>query len=238
MRRMKPMTDDKHKCLKGLYFIFNIGPDGFSEIPLWFEGIMANGAGIIQVRGKEVHAGKLASMTWEVIKLAKRYGTIVIVNDFPEIARATKADGVHLGAKDAPIKNARRFLGKDFIIGATVRNVEQAGRAISAGADYIAVGSIFKSPTKPSAPVVGLDAITSIKREFPDIPLCAIGGISVENIMSVKEVGADMAAVISAIVTAANPEKTAFKLSAALSVRFPDIEEEGLCEFDIDDVDD
>jgi thiamine-phosphate diphosphorylase len=232
------MLDDKRKCLKGLYFIFNIGQDGFNEIPLWLEGIMANGAGIIQVRGKDIHTDKLASMTCDVIRLAKRYDGIVIVNDYPEIARAAKAHGVHLGAKDTSIIKARNLLGGDFIIGATVRNVEQAGRAIRAGADYIAVGSVFKSPTKPSAPVVGLDVIASVKRRFPGTPLCAIGGINTENIMSVKQAGADMAAVISAITTAANPEKTAFKLSAVLSARLPTIEEEDLCEFDDADLDD
>jgi thiamine-phosphate diphosphorylase len=235
---MAPMTKTNREKLKGLYFILNLGPGGFSDVPIWLEGVIANGARIIQVRAKEIHPVKLVSIAREVIRLADRYEASVIVNDFPEVARDSGAFGVHLGVRDFSIPKAKHIIGRDAVVGATVRNVNQAGRAIGAGADYVAVGSVFKSPTKPSTPVVGLDTLEIVRDQFPDVPMCAIGGINLGNILSVIETGADMAAVVSAIAGADNPEKAAFALSTVFASRFPSAEEEDLDEFGSDDVED
>ncbi len=203
--------------LKGLYLIMNFGEAGFREIPLWFEGVIANGARIVQVRGKEIHPAKLTAIAREVVEIGKRYDATVIVNDHPDVAAKTGAHGVHLGASDIVVASARISLGRKGIIGVTVRDAEQAAAAFAAGADYVAVGSIFKSPTKPKAPVVGVKTLEAVKSRFPSMPVCAIGGINGENIREVLNTGVDMCAVVSAISSAPNPEKAAFSLACAFT---------------------
>jgi thiamine-phosphate diphosphorylase len=205
------------KRLKGLYFILNLGRDDFGEIPLWFEGVIANGARIIQVRGKKMHPAKLTSMVRQVMRIAARYNALVIVNDFPGVARDAAAQGVHLGDEDMDIADAKWVVGGRGIIGATVRDLKHAAKAFKAGADYIAVGSIFRSPTKPAAKVVGIPVLEEIKHGFPNSPVCAIGGINADNIDQVLKTGVDMVAVVSAIASAQNPEKAAMSLAAAFS---------------------
>jgi thiamine-phosphate diphosphorylase len=205
------------KLLKGLYFILNVGKGGFREVPMWLEGVMANGARIIQVRGKGIHPSKLASIAADVVEIAARYNALVIINDHPDIAAKAHAHGVHLGAKDASIAEAKAELSGKGIVGVTVRNPRQAAKAFDAGADYVAVGSIFKSPTKPDVKIVGLETAEAVKLKFPDSPVCAIGGINEENIIDVLKTGVDMYAVISAIASAENPEKAAFSLSCAFA---------------------
>ena len=233
------ISADKKNRLKGLYFILNIGSEEYGDIPLWFEGIMANGARIIQVRGKDVHPLQLAAVTRDVVRIAKRYNATVIVNDFPAIAIETGARGVHLGAKDKSILDAKAELGPDGIVGATVRSVKQASDAVKAGADYIACGSIFKSPTKPSVKIVGVDVLAQVKDAFPDFPVCAIGGITLENVNDVLATGVDMVAVISGIASARVPEKAAMAYSAAFELQsFLAEAVEEMDEYSDDDFDD
>ncbi len=225
--------------LKGLYFILNTGTGGFHEIPHWFEGIIANGARIIQVRGKEVHPIKLTAITSEVVKIANKYKAVVIVNDLPDVAVESGAHGVHLGAKDKSIADAKTRLGKNGIVGATVRSVKQASKAIDAGADYIACGSVFRSSTKPSVKVVGMDTLTAVKKAFPDFPVCAIGGITLENIGDVLSADVDMAAVISGIASHSNPEKAAMAFTTAFDMqKFKHDRSMEPAEFEYDDFND
>ena len=236
---MQMISADKKNRLKGLYFILNIGPGESGDIPLWLEGIMAHGARIIQVRGKDVHPLQLAAVTRDVVRIAKRYNATVIVNDFPAIALETGAHGVHLGTKDKSILDAKAELGTERIVGATVRNVKKALDAVNAGADYIACGSIFKSPTKPSVKIIGIDTLAEIKDACPDFPVCAIGGITLENVNDVLGTGVDMVAVISGIASARIPEKAAMAYSAAFELqRFLTKAEEEMDEYCDDDLDD
>lgn len=230
---------DKIKRLKGLYFILNISSGESGDIPLWLEGIMANGVRIIQVRGKDVHPLQLAAVTRDVVRIAKRFNITVVVNDFPAIALETGAHGVHLGAKDKSISDAKAELGKDGIVGATVRTVKQASRAVNAGADYVACGSMFKSPTKPSVRIVGVDILAQVKDAFPDFPVCAIGGITLENVNDVLATGVDMVAVISGIASARSPEKAAMAYSASFELQsFLAKAAEEKVEYSDDDLDD
>lgn len=229
---------DMKNRLKGLYFILNIGAGGFHEVPHWFEGVIANGARIIQVRGKDVHPIKLTVITNEVVRIAKRYKAIVIVNDLPDVAVETGAHGVHLGAKDKSIADAKARLAKNGIVGATVRGVKQASKAIDAGADYIACGSVFKSHTKPSVKVVGLRTLRAVKKAFPDFPVCAIGGITFKNIGDVLSCDVDMAAVISGIASDSNPEKAAMAFTTAFDMQKFKSNMMEVDPFEYDDLDD
>lgn len=125
---------------------------------------------------------------------------LFIVNDRVDIAMASGADGVHLGQSDIPLETARRLMGDDAIIGISVDNVEQAVAAEEGGADYVGVGAVFRTSTKPDAMQgVGLGAVFEV-RQAVDIPVVAIGGINRGNIQDVIRAGADSAAVVSAVV--------------------------------------
>ena len=131
-----------------------------------------------------------------------------IINDRIDLAMAIGADGVHLGQEDLPLKDARRLLGKDKLIGISVQTVEQAIEAEEDGADYVAVSAIFPTATKPNASALGLELIGEIKGAV-GIPVVAIGGINAENVAQIGSAGADCIAVVSAVVAADNISEAA-----------------------------
>jgi thiamine-phosphate diphosphorylase len=123
------------------------------------------------------------------------------VNDRVDIALAVGADGVHLGQEDLPIEIARKLLGRKKVIGLTVHSLAEARQALAAGADYLGVGPIFATLTKPDAgPPAGIQLIRQIKRAVK-IPLVAIGGINLANAPEVIRAGADGLCAISAVVS-------------------------------------
>ena len=170
------------------------------SIPGQVEEMARGGARFIQIRAKSMASGRFLSATVEALKIAKRFGSKLIVNDCVDIAIAVGADGVHLGQADLPPKYARDLLGNDAIIGYSTHTVVQAVEAVSAPIDYIAVGPVFPTATKEDHdPVVGLDIVSLVRQAIGDFPLVAIGGITFENARSVIEAGADSVAVIGAL---------------------------------------
>lgn len=158
------------------------------------------GADVVQLRMKDADGGEMLRQAEMIRKTADEMCKLFIVNDRVDVAIASCADGVHLGQSDIPVDVARRLMGDDAIIGASVDNVEQAVAAVEAGADYVGVGAIFKTSTKPDAAQgIGLGPIFEI-REAVDVPIVAIGGINRGNIQDVIRAGADAAAVVSAVV--------------------------------------
>jgi len=160
--------------------------------------VISGGATVIQVREK---ASSTLSFLNRAIKMRKIIGkkAFFIVNDRVDIAIASGADGVHLGQEDLPIAFARKIMGEDKIIGISTHSIEQAQKAEKEGADYVAVGPIFSTQTKPnSGPPKGVEIISEVKRKV-NIPVVAIGGINRENVGEVIRAGADGVAVISAV---------------------------------------
>ena len=158
------------------------------------------GADAVQLRMKHSDGREMLEQALEIRKVADEYCRFFFVNDRVDIAMASGADGVHLGQSDIPLEVARDLMGETAIIGISVDNVDQAIAAAEGGADYIGIGSIFNTSTKPDAKQgVGLGAIYEI-REAVDIPIVAIGGINRGNIQDVVRAGADAAAVVSAVV--------------------------------------
>lgn len=154
-----------------------------------------HGGRLLQIRLKNRSAKECARLTFE---LKGRFPQmVVIINDRADIAISAGADGVHLGDEDLSI-SAVRQLSEKLIVGKTVRNLSSARLAIREGADYLGVGSIFKSPTKPSAKVVGIDTLKKISSYF-DKPVLAIGGIDLHNFAEVLSAGASALSVISAV---------------------------------------
>ena len=170
------------------------------------------GADAVQLRMKHSDGREMLEQALEIRKVADEYCRFFFVNDRVDIAMASGADGVHLGQTDMPLEKARDLMGETAIIGVSVDNVEQAIAAAEGGADYIGVGSIFRTNTKPDAKQsVGLGAIYEI-RQAVDIPIVAIGGINRGNIQDVIRAGADSAAVVSAVVAQDDIKASAHEL--------------------------
>ena len=170
------------------------------------------GADAVQLRMKHSDGREMLEQAMEIRKVADEFCKFFFVNDRVDIAMASGADGVHLGQSDIPLEVARDLMGETAIIGISVDNVDQAIAAAEGGADYIGIGSIFNTSTKPDAKQgVGLGAIYEI-RQAVDIPIVAIGGINRGNIQDVVRAGADAAAVVSAVVAQDDIKSAAHEL--------------------------
>jgi len=134
------------------------------------------------------------------------------VNDYLDIALAADADGLHVGQGDFPVEIARKLLPMDKILGCSVTTLEQAEAAVADGADHLGVGSMYPTPTKTTAKVIGLEILRQIRQKM-SLPLIAIGGITCDNTAEVKAAGADAVAVISAVLGAKEPAEAARQIT-------------------------
>lgn len=175
---------------------------------------LQGGARIIQLRDKEATTRQLVEYAQSLRTLTREYGALLIINDRLNVALAVEADGVHLGQDDLPVALARRIGGERLIIGVSAETVEEALRAEADGADYLGVGPMFATDTKPDAGVpVGPERLRAIK-ERVSIPVFGIGGITLQNAPQVLMAGADGICVISAIFTAPEPVQATRQLVA------------------------
>jgi thiamine-phosphate pyrophosphorylase len=158
------------------------------------------GASLVQLREKEGSAAEFYAQAAEALGIARQRGLKIIINDRVDIALVLKADGVHLGQDDLPPAAARRLLGPDAIIGFSTHNPSQAEVASHLPVDYIAIGPIFATASKEaSRSPVGSEGLRLVRQAVGKIPLVAIGGITVENMGSLLNAGADVVAVIGDI---------------------------------------
>ncbi|MBI3292731.1 MAG: thiamine phosphate synthase [Elusimicrobia bacterium] len=173
------------------------------------------GADAIQFRDKTMLAGELVRVGKRLVVIARRFQVLLIVNDRPDVALAIDADGVHLGQDDLSIAVARRILGPSKLIGRSTHSLDQALQAEAEGADYIAIGPIFTTPTKPEYPPVGLELIGRVQSRV-GIPVVAIGGIDAANLDQVLEAGAVRVAVVRAVCAVSDPEAATRTLKGRL----------------------
>ena len=158
--------------------------------------LLKTGADIIQLRDKDAPVKNLIKIGHAIKKLTERFHAFFIINDRPDIAYACNADGLHIGQEDVAISAARSILGNGKEIGVSTHSLAQARRARSEGADYISVGPIFHSSTKPHLKPVGVELLRDIRKKI-DLPIIAIGGITPENVEEALAAGADIVAVSS-----------------------------------------
>jgi len=172
------------------------------------ESALKGGLPLVQYRNKEaddsvqIHEGK------QLCELCHQYGALFLMNDRADLALAVGADGVHLGQQDLPIAVARQILGPNQIIGRSTTNPLEMASAIAQGADYVGVGPVYKTPTKPGKAPAGLDYVRYAAKHCP-LPWFAIGGINADNIQAVIQAQAHGVAVVRAIMSATDPQKTA-----------------------------
>lgn len=163
--------------------------------------IIDGGAKILQYRDKVSDDGTIFDTCKVLMSLCRKKGVRFIVNDAVDIAVAIDADGVHLGQTDIPVPEARKLLGPDKIIGKSSHNIPEAGRTAKEDIDYLAVGPIFPTTTKPNYRVAGLKLLEWAKANI-SLPIIAIGGINLKNIGPVVKLKPDGIAVVSAILSA------------------------------------
>ncbi len=212
------LRQDKIKHIPGLYAIIDTQAlKGRSHLEVASQ-IIRGGAKTIQLRDKLLSKKELLPIAQQLKELCVEHNVLFIVNDYPDIALAADADGLHLGQNDLPTRVAGKLLPIDKILGCSTTTVDQAVTAESEGADYIAVGSIYPTTSKGTAKVIGLDGLRQI-RQAVSLPLVAIGGITQDNAAEVIAAGASSVAVISAILQAESPEEAARQIVARIEAQ-------------------
>lgn len=176
---------------------------------------LAGGATVIQLREKDMTARELVEAGCRLQEMTRKHGATFIVNDRVDVALAVDADGVHLGQDDLPVSVARELLGADKIIGLSTHSFEQALAATSLPVDYIGVGPVFATQTKPGTRPVGVELVSRVSREL-SVPFVAIGAIDENNIDGVLSTGARNVAVLSAVVAAPDVTAAATRLIARI----------------------
>lgn len=169
------------------------------------EASLKGGLSLVQYRNKEGEDNIQIAEGTKLCELCHEYGALFLMNDRADLALAVNADGVHLGQQDIPISIARQILGPNKIIGRSTTNPHELQNAIKEGADYVGVGPVYKTPTKPGKAPVGLDYVRYAAQHCP-IPWFAIGGIDSSNIESVIAADGKRVAVVRSIMAADDPQ--------------------------------
>jgi thiamine-phosphate pyrophosphorylase len=189
-----------------LYFVTDAAPEELLEAAL------RGGVDIVQLRDKELRDDELVSAAEPFRRACERHSALFVLNDRPDLVERCGADGVHVGQEDAPVAEARRLVGGDRLVGLSTHSREQLA---AADADYVGVGTIFATPTKPGNDAAGLELVR-LARYAARVPWFAIGGVDRSNVAEVARAGANGVAVVRAIRDAADPEAAARELRAAL----------------------
>ena len=198
----------RQRAVTGLYAITPEDADA-DRLAQKVHAALSGGASLIQYRSKSPDAAARRAQGQRLLSLCRRAGVPLIVNDDLELALSIGADGVHLGRDDGDVAAARARLGADRLLGVSCYDrLELAIAAVAAGADHVAFGSAFASPTKPEA-VRAPPALFTQARARLQVPIVSIGGITPENARLVIEAGADAVAVITSLFDAQDVAKAA-----------------------------
>ena len=184
----------------------------------WFETAAAalrGGAGCLQLREKGLSDAELLRRARRLRELTRAHGALLILNDRPDVARLCGADGVHVGQEDLSVAQARRIAGGERLVGKSTHTLEQFAAALAEAPDYLAIGPMFPSATKPQSRVAGVQALAAVVGRT-QIPLVAIGGIDAENCGAMVRAGLRRVCVCDAVAGASDPEQAARELVAKL----------------------
>jgi thiamine-phosphate pyrophosphorylase len=183
-----------------LYLVTAPAPDLLPRV----EAALQGGLTLVQYRDKQSNDIDRLAIAQQMRQLCHNYGALFILNDRVDLALAVDADGVHLGQQDVSIALARQILGSQRIVGKSTTNPAEMAQAIKEGADYIGVGPVYETPTKPGKAAAGIEYVHHAV-QHATVPWFAIGGIDSTNIDDVLQAGAPAIAIVRAIMGADNP---------------------------------
>lgn len=198
-----------------LYLILEAEPHGRPATEL-LEAALAGGVDMVQLREKDRDDRAVCDAARTFRAVCDPHGALLILNDRPDLALECRADGVHLGQDDASIDEARAILGADALIGVSTHTPDQVAAAHDSLADYLAVGPVYATPTKPGVPPVG-ESLVRHAAAHAGKPFFAIGGIDTDNVAAVAAAGAERVAVVRAVRDAGDPRAAARALRAAVA---------------------
>ncbi|WP_297801687.1 thiamine phosphate synthase [uncultured Brevundimonas sp.] len=216
----EPQVPPRPTCQ--LYLITPPSIDDLGAFAVRLDAALAAGeVAAVQIRLKPATDDRIREAVAALKPVCHRYGVPVLLNDRPDLAKATDCDGVHVGQEDTPVKDARRIMGEDAMVGATCHDSRHlAMEAAEAGADYVAFGAFFPTDTKETTHRPELDILT-IWQETMETPCVAIGGIGIDTAAEVARAGADFIAVSGAVWNHPEGEAAAVKaLVAELNAAF------------------
>ena len=182
----------------------------------FLDAALRGGVDIVQLRMKDADDNAVLAAASRFRHACRAHGALLIINDRPDLAAAAEADGVHVGQDDVAVAEARRSVGSRRLVGLSTHTPDQVDAAAQAGVDYIGVGPVNETPTKPGRPAVGLELVRYAACHAT-VPFFAIGGLGVPNIEAVREAGARRIAVVRALTEAADAEKVARDLRGAVT---------------------
>ncbi|MGN0287075.1 MAG: thiamine phosphate synthase [Atopobiaceae bacterium] len=191
---------------------------GGRTLPSMVRQALDGGATFMQLREKNLDHEGIVRMARQLAPLCAKQGVPLVIDDDVEAAREAGVDGVHVGQSDMACERARAILGDDAIVGVSCQTVEQAVRAWNAGADYLGVGAMHPTATKPEAADVSWDELRRICAATP-LPVVAIGGVDASNVHELRGTGVAGAAVVSAIFAADDVTKATHELVQALNAQ-------------------
>jgi len=196
-----------------LYLVCGLRPGGRALEDV-LRPALAGGVDIVQLRDKSATEERLLGAAAVARRLCDDAGALLILNDRPDLVLSAQADGCHVGQDDMDVDEARALAGPGALVGRSTHSPQDIENAIEA--DYIGVGPVYATPTKPGRPAVGLDLVRHAA-EHAALPFFAIGGIDGRSVGAVVEAGARRIAVVRAIADAPDPEAAAAELRAALA---------------------
>lgn len=197
-----------------LYLVCGAFPDNH-DLPDLIRGAAAGGVEVFQLREKHLPDDELAAVAHATRILCERLGVLFIVNDRPGVAVEIGADGVHVGQDDMPVAEVRELVGPDMLIGLSTHAPAEIDVVDASLVDYIGVGPIHATPTKPGRPAVGLELVRYASNHSP-VPFFAIGGLDASNIAETVDAGATRVCVLRAVAGADDPERAARPLRQLL----------------------
>lgn len=177
---------------------------------------LRGGVDMVQLRLKGATDARILAAAANVAAACRASGALFILNDRPDLVRAAGADGVHIGQDDVPVAEARALVGPDRIVGLSTHTPAQVDAAAAQPVDYIGIGPVHATPTKPGRPAVGLELVRYAAARAP-VPFFVIGGIDASNVAAVRAAGAERVAVVRALTEAPDPEGAARRLRRALT---------------------
>ena len=198
-----------------LYLVVEAAPGGRPAEDLLARALRG-GVDVVQLREKAASDEAIVEAGRRIGALCRDHGALFVVNDRPDLAVACGADGVHVGQEDAAVEVARRLVGDDLLVGISTHSEDQIAAARASSADYLGVGPVYATATKPDARPVGT-ALVRHAVAHAGKPFFAIGGIDAGNVGAVIAAGAERVAVVRAIRDADDPEAAAAALRAALA---------------------